>query len=343
MNRLLTAFASIALACSFTSPASADALAPACAQETPPKLNAAPPPPPPPEALDPQRAVLITGASSGIGRTTAELLAKEGFYVYAGARKKADLEALSALENVQGVRLDVTVQVEIDAAVALVQEGGRGLYAVINNAGVVVMGPLIEVSEEDLEFQMDVNVFGPYRVTKAFAPLLIESKGRVMTTGSISGFVTWGLGGPYTMSKHAVEAYTDVLAAEMEPFGVQVSVVEPGNYKSKIAGSMLKRLKDSGYDAEGSLFQGQMQWVLQGSMDRGQYKEPDEVAAAYLEALNDPQPKRRYMVVPNEQEARLTIEAAVKKVVQLNEDQAYTYSREELIEILDGALAQTRD
>lgn len=318
MLRLLTILAPLALACSFVSSVS-------------------------PAAQEPQRAVLITGASSGIGRATAELLAQEGFYVYAGARKQADLEALSALENMQGVRLDVTVQEEIDAAVALVQEEGRGLYAVINNAGVVVMGPLIEVSEEDLAFQMDVNVFGPYRVTKAFAPLLIESKGRVMTTGSISGYVTWGLGGPYTMSKHAVEAYTDVLAAELEPFGVQVSVVEPGNYKSKIADNMQQRLKDTGYDAEGSLYQGQMQWVLQGPMDRGQYKEPDEVAHAFLSALNDAQPKRRYMVVPNEQEARMTIAAAVTKVVQLNEDQAYTYSREQLIEMLDAALEQARD
>lgn len=347
-SRSALALLPLAVALTLTSAADAadlpvvDALAPLVLQEEPPQLVAAPPPPPP-EMEEEPRAVLITGASSGIGRATAELLATEGFYVYAGARKKEDLEALSALDNIQGVRLDVTVQEEIDAAVALIEEAGRGLYAVINNAGVVVMGPLIEVPEEDLEFQMDVNVYGPYRVTKAFAPLLIESKGRVMTTGSISGYVTWGLGGPYTMSKHAIEAYTDVLAAELQPFDIQVSVVEPGNYKSKIGDSMQKRLMDQGYDAEGSLYAGQMQWVLQGPMDRGQYKEPDEVAQAFLSALNDPKPKRRYMVVPNEQEARMTIASAMQKAVQLNEDQAYTYSREELIEMLDAALEQARE
>ncbi|MEL6431403.1 MAG: SDR family NAD(P)-dependent oxidoreductase, partial [Planctomycetota bacterium] len=151
----------------------------------------------------PTRAVLVTGASSGIGRATAERLAREGFHVYAGARKDADLAALDALDNVEAVRLDVTDTDQIAAAVAQVSRGGRGLYGLINNAGVLVMAPLTEVTEADLDFQMDVNVRGPYRVTKAFAPLLVESKGRVLTTGSISGFVTWPMGGPYTMSKHA--------------------------------------------------------------------------------------------------------------------------------------------
>ena len=83
----------------------------------------------------------------------------------------------------QAVRLDVTKQDQIDAAVKTVEEGGRGLFALINNAGVAVLAPLIEVSEKDLAFQMDANVYGPYRVTKAFAAMLIASKGRVMTTG----------------------------------------------------------------------------------------------------------------------------------------------------------------
>ncbi len=253
------------------------------------------------------RAVLITGASSGIGLKTAEVLAANGFFVYAGARKPQDLEALNAIENVQGIRLDVNVQEEIDAAVETVQSGGRGLYALINNAGVVVLAPLLEVTEEDLAFQMNVNVYGPYRVTKAFAPLLIESKGRVATTGSISGIVTWGLGGPYTMSKHAVEAYTDVLAIELAELGVEVAVVEPGNYKSKIMDSMVQRMQDAGFSTEGSM------------------------------AQTTDSPKRRYMVVPNEQEAAFTIRAHIRRLVQLNEDQPYTFTRDELMEMIDEA------
>lgn len=285
-----------------------------------------------------QRAVLITGASSGIGRKTTELLAAKGFFVYAGARKAEDMKELNAIDNVQAVQLDVTVQSDIDAAVAVVREGGLGLYGLINNAGVAVLGPLVEVTEEDLDFQMDVNVMGPYRVTKAFAPMLIESKGRIATTGSIAGFTTWGLGGPYTMSKHAIEAYTDVLAVEMAGFDVAVCVVEPGNYKSRIMSSMKERIEASGFSTEGSLYQDSLDGLLEGKSDRGQYKEPDEVADAFLDFLNSETPKRRYMVVPNQREAEITVGAALARVAQINADHAYSYDRDELVKLLDEAL-----
>ena len=295
-----------------------------------------------PRKPDERRAVLVTGASSGIGRKTAELLAAKGFFVYAGARKAADLQALDALDHVQGIALDVTKPEQIEAAVKTVRDAGRGLYGLVNNAGVIVMAPLIELREPDLDFQFDVNVFGPYRVTKAFAPLLIESKGRVTTTGSISGTVTWGMGGPYTMSKHAVEAYTDVLAAELAPFGVSVSVVEPGNYRSEIMTSMRQRLLDAGYTSAGSRYQGQMDRLLDRPTDRAEHKEPDEVAEAFLHALVDAKPKRRYMVVPNQREAELTIRAALARVVQLNEGQPYAYDRDGLIRLLDDALTRSK-
>jgi NAD(P)-dependent dehydrogenase (short-subunit alcohol dehydrogenase family) len=285
-----------------------------------------------------QKAILLTGSSSGIGRKTAELLAAKGFFVYAGARKEKDLKELSAIKNVQGVRLDVTIPSEIEAAVKTIKDGGRGLFGLINNAGVAVLAPLIEVQEDDLDFVMDVNVFGPYRVSKAFAPMIIESKGRISTTGSLAGIATWGLGGPYTMSKHAVEAYTDVLAAEMAPFGVRVSVVEPGNYKSKITTSMHKRLDDKGYTSEGSRFKGAMDRVLGGPQDRAQFKEPDEVAEAFLHAMTSDDPKRRYLVVPNQGEAQFTIQAALNKVVQLNDDHAHSFDKEELLKMLSDAI-----
>jgi NAD(P)-dependent dehydrogenase (short-subunit alcohol dehydrogenase family) len=289
------------------------------------------------------RAVLITGASSGIGLKTAEVLAANGFFVYAGARKQADLDMLNAIHNVEAVRLDVNVQEDIDAAVEQVTAGGRGLYALINNAGVVLLAPLVEVTEEDLAFQMNVNVYGPYRVTKAFAPLLIESEGRVATTGSISGIVTWGLGGPYTMSKHAVEAYTDVLAIEMAGFGVDVAVVEPGNYKSDIMENMVERMREKGYSTEGSMAKEQLDRMLTSPSDRSQFKEPDEVAAAYLDFLTSDSPKRRYLVVPNEREANITIRAHIRRLVQLNEDQPYEFSRDELMAMIDEAMAAEND
>src|SRR5210317_1919941 len=98
-----------------------------------------------------QKAILVTGASTGIGRHMAERLAKEGFFVYAGARKQADIDALSAIDNIEGIRLDVTNQDEIDAAVQTVEKGGRGLYGLVNNAGIFLGGPAVDVPVEELE------------------------------------------------------------------------------------------------------------------------------------------------------------------------------------------------
>jgi len=284
-------------------------------------------------------AVLVTGSSSGIGLKITEVLAANGYFVYAGARGADDLAMLDAMENVESIRLDVTDQAEIDAAVEVVAAAGRGLYGLVNNAGVAVIAPLIEVDEEDFHFQMDVNLYGPYRVTKAFAPMIIESRGRISTTGSLSGILSGALSGPYSMSKHAVEAFTDALAEEMIGFGVEVSVVEPGNYASDIFASMRARSEAGDVTSSGSRYEAGMERILSMNVDRSEYPEPDEVAEAVLGFMSDPDPKRRYLVVPNQREAELTIRQVLKELVELNEDHTYSYDRDELIEMLDQAMA----
>ena len=278
--------------------------------------------PPPVEA---QKAVLVTGASTGIGRRITERLAADGYFVYAGARKDKDLEELNEIRNVQAIRLDVTKADEIAAAVDTVTKAGRGLYGLVNNAGVAITGSFMDTKEEDFDFVMDVNAYGPYRVTKAFAPLIIAEKGRITNIGSISGILSGRDLGVYSMSKHAIEAFADSLALQMEPLGVQVSVVEPGNYNSEIGATAAKRTG-----------------VVSRLTDRSQYKPPDEVAAAVKLALFEPAPKRRYMVVPNQYEAEITIKKAIQELVQLNEGQTYTYDRESLVKMLDEALATAR-
>ena len=126
---------------------------------------------------------------------------------------------------------------------------------------------------------------------------------------------------------------------ELEPFGVKVSVIDPGNYRSEITANMRDRLVEAGYTGKGSLYEDQMEGLLKGPTDRAQYKEPDEVAEAFLQALSDENPRRRYMVVPNQLEAEWTIRAAIGRVVQLNRGQPYAYDRETLIRLLDEALS----
>jgi NAD(P)-dependent dehydrogenase (short-subunit alcohol dehydrogenase family) len=272
-----------------------------------------------------QKAVLVTGASTGIGRKVTERLAANGYFVYAGARKEADLKALAQIKNVQALRLDVTSTADIAAAVETIQKAGRGLYGLVNNAGIATRGTLAEMPPEEFDLTMQVNLYGPYRVSRAFAPMIIAAKGRITTIGSISGIgVTRDLMA-YQMSKHAVEAFTDSLAMQMQEQGVIVNVVEPGNYNSEIMRSALRRLNDT-----------------KSSGDRSQYKEPDEVAEAVEKALFEPNPKRRYLVVPNQGEAEWAIGHQIRQLVQLNEDQPYTYDRDALIKMLDEALAKAR-
>lgn len=285
-------------------------------------------------------AVLVTGASSGIGKRTTELLAKEGFYVYAGARKQKDLDMLNAMEGVTAVRLDVTVPGDIEAAVAQVVEGGRGLYGLVNNAGVAVIQPLIEVEEDQLNFQFDVNVYGPYRITKAFAPLLIESKGRVVNISSISGVLSGELAGPYSMSKHALEAYNDSLALEMAGLGVKVSAVEPGNYASELGKSSVAQAASKGLNFEDSKFKEKIEVIMQRVSDRSQMADPIAVARAIQHALEDDTPKARYMVVPNQREAEITIRKLLQEMAEMNQDHAYSYDRDSLVKMLDETLEQ---
>lgn len=293
----------------------------------------------PAQAQDAQKAVLVTGASSGIGRRITEVMAEKGYFVYAGARKDRDLAELNELDNVEAVRLDVTVQADIDAAVARITEAGRGLHGIVNNAGVAVFSPMNETPEEDIDFVFDVNIYGPYRINKAFTPLLVESKGRTTTIGSISGFISGARSGTYSMSKFAIEAYTDAFAAEMTESGVHVSVIEPGGYKSKIREKVVMHMIGRKPGETGDLTEEEQKQLAQIKERNANLKEPDEVADAALHAMFGEKPRRRYMVAPNQEEAEMTIRAALTRVAQLNADQPYAYSLEELTKMLEEAVA----
>ncbi len=286
------------------------------------------------EAAD-RKAILVTGASSGIGLRITEVLAGNGFYVYAGARKAADLERLDAMENVSSVRLDVTVDEDIAAAVDFIEEQGRGLWGVVNNAGVARYGSLQSGPESDVRFTFDINVFGPFRVNQAFLPMLLESGGRTSIIGSINGFIPNANDGGYAASKFAVEGYTDSLAMELADSGVHVAIVEPGAYKSRIREKYVANvLAEESSTVDEETRKSLQEFVVSNET----MKEPTEVAEAVLHLMSSDAPKVRYMVTPNDEQAAITIRLALQRVLQLNEDQPYSYDRDELVALLDELL-----
>ncbi|MFL5615127.1 MAG: SDR family NAD(P)-dependent oxidoreductase [Gemmatimonadaceae bacterium] len=285
-------------------------------------------------------AVVVTGAPSGIGRKITERLAAKGYFVYAGARTPQEMADLNAIKNVQAVRMDVTSPTDIAAAVAVIRDGNRPLRGVVNNAGVVGVAPLIEMSEQELNFVLNVNLYGPYRITKAFAPLLLESKGRVVNISSLNGIVASPMIGAYSMSKHGIEAYSDALRAELAPFDVSVSMIEPGNYASSIGKNMLARTDTS--LVNGSRFERQWRSALTSLGSFEHNPPPDAVADAVLDALSSAQPKRRYLVVPVANQATLVMRKLIDEMVELNADQPYTLDRETLVKMLDEALARRK-
>ncbi|NEP48711.1 MAG: SDR family oxidoreductase [Moorea sp. SIO1G6] len=183
-------------------------------------------------------SVVITGASSGIGEACAIYLDKLGYQVFAGVRREADGEALKrkTQERVIPIMLDVTDESSIKTSVKTVQLSleSHGLTALVNNAGIVTAGPLEFLPISELRKQLEVNVLGQIAVTQAFLPLLRKSKGRVINIGSDYGKVSAPLLGPYCASKFALEALTDALRMELQPWKIAVSLLEVGTVKTPI-------------------------------------------------------------------------------------------------------------
>ena len=296
-----------------------------------------------------QKAVLITGATTGIGRLTAETLAEAGYFVYAGARKKEDIEELNEIENIQAVRLDVTVQEDIDAAVKLIESEGLGLWGLVNNAGVNVYDPLIESDMSDLEFIFEVNVYGVVRVTKAFAPLIIESKGRIVNISSIAGVVS-GLDGFgfYIMSKHAVEAFSNQLAWEMAGFDVSVSSILPGSFDSQIIDSSCKKILKNQAEKKYRYFEESMQGFIESCQRRMSGEtmtarpKPVPVALAVQHALFASKPKEHYLVPVKPEDARFAIAKLIEEIAHLNFDIEYAVPREDILDIYDNEIRITK-
>ncbi|WP_194853187.1 SDR family oxidoreductase [Nocardia sp. SYP-A9097] len=179
------------------------------------------------------RAVLITGATGGIGKAAAIALADKGFHIYAGVRTATpELD----VNGITQIRIDVTDTDSIAAAVAAVtkRQDGAGLYALINNAGVLVQGPVELVPPAELRRQFQVNVAGPVQMIQAFLPLLREGGGRIINISAASARVSPPFLGPIGASKAALESFSDSLRVELAPWGIPVSVIQPGAMRTEI-------------------------------------------------------------------------------------------------------------
>ena len=250
------------------------------------------------------RAVVITGASTGIGAACALHLDRLGFLVFAGVRKIQDGEALQGqgTDRLVPLLLDVTDESTINKAQVIVSEQliDCGLFGLINNAGIAVVGPLEAVPISDLRRQLEINLIGQVAVTQTFLPLIRLARGRIVNMGSIAGRGAMPLMGPYSASKFALEAITDALRLEVRQWGIEVSIIEPG----AIATPIWDKSGKSATDLEAAttpelrlLYADVIAGVKKVVAEAAKRAiTPDAVAQVVEQALTATRPKTRYLV-----------------------------------------------
>jgi short-subunit dehydrogenase len=293
------------------------------------------------------RPILVTGASSGIGRHLSEFLAERGHPVYATARKKEDLDNLAQIENITPIQLDVRDSDQVQAAYEIIRDHGQGLYGLVNNAGIGALGMFVTWTDKDLLDIFNINVFGPHRITNTFVRLLISAQGRIVNIGSQGGLLTSKYFGPYTMTKHALEAYTEALHQELEPYGVSVSIVQPGGVISNIGDNSMPGIL-ARFERATPPFDAEAQQVLNHfqnppdepapdapeSESNRKPSSPEIVSLAVYDALFSKNPKRHYLV-GTKWEGDRVINGLITKLLEENDNPQHNYSRDELISLLD--------
>jgi NAD(P)-dependent dehydrogenase (short-subunit alcohol dehydrogenase family) len=248
------------------------------------------------------RSVLVTGASTGIGRASALRLDASGWRVFAGVRDPADAESLreAASPRLAPVFLDVTEPDQIAAVAEKVeQESEDGLAGLVNNAGVAIPGPLETIPLEDFRRQLEVNLVAYVAMTQALLPQIRRAEGRVVFVSSIGGRMAFPFTGAYHASKFGTEAIGDVFRQELRPWGLRVSIVEPGSIDTPI----WERGQRKGNEIEAKSPQTKFLYgeaiekfrkLIEDTAERG--IPPEKVAKAIAHALESPRPKSRYLV-----------------------------------------------
>ena len=263
-------------------------------------------------------AVLVTGASRGLGQSIALELSILGYKVFAGIRNPKDSASFRAENNISPVMLDVTKPDSVNNAYNEIasEMGEEGIVGLVNNAGIGIFGPVEQVPLEIVEEQFRVNVFGVIAVSQKFLPLLRKAQGRIINISSINGELSIPTSGIYSASKFALEAISDALRMELKPWGIHVSVVQPGVTSTDIRtiamndwGKRHEQLSGDKQKLYGSLFE--KSCALIENMEKTAAGHED-VTKSVIEALTSETPFSRKMAGPDVQQW--------KEVIQLTDD-----------------------
>ena len=240
------------------------------------------------------KVILVTGASSGIGRAAAILLAREGHTVYAGARRADRMEDLPE-HGVTPVAMDVTRGEDNERAVRCVIENQGRIDVLVNNAGFGLYGPVEDIPLDDARYQFEVNLFGLAHLTQLVLPhMRARGSGRIVNVSSIGGRIFIPLGAWYHATKHALEGWSDCLRIETAPFNIQVVVIQPGAIRTEFGDVMGARLRryfgDTAYKTQVESFLGLMDGLEPGSLGTA----PEVLARVFVKAATARKPRRRY-------------------------------------------------
>jgi NAD(P)-dependent dehydrogenase (short-subunit alcohol dehydrogenase family) len=246
-----------------------------------------------------QKTVFITGGAGGLGGATARHFATRGWRVFAADCVDEALQVIGRERNVTPVHLDVTDAASVDAAARRVAQRVDGLDGIVNFAGILAVGSLVEIPEDTLRRVLDVNVLGTFRVNRALFPLVLARHGRIVNISSETGWQSgMPFNGPYGMSKHAIEAYSDSLRRELMFLGVPVIKIQPGPFKTDMVAGIERNFARA---AKESRYFGALLRQLKGMTLAEQEKahDPALVAAAVHTALTAASPAPAYSVKPD--------------------------------------------
>ncbi|MCG8417090.1 MAG: oxidoreductase [Proteobacteria bacterium] len=240
------------------------------------------------------KTVLVTGASSGIGKETAKALLIEGYTVYVAARRIERMKDLGAVGAIP-IKLDITREDDLVAAVEQIAQGHGGVDVLINNAGYGSYGAVEDTSIEDARYQFEVNLFGLARLTQLVLPYMRGQKaGKIVNLSSMGGKIYTPLGAWYHATKHALEGWSDCLRLELKQFGIDVIIIEPGAIRTGFGDVMLQPMMErSGNSAYADLAKKMKKSTLD-SYEKGGASPPSVIAAVIAKSIRVKKPKTRY-------------------------------------------------